>query len=369
MFGSTARYSAASGQWGGGIVSRVAAALAVFALVGVGCSSASATAAPTAAPTTAPTQAPTTVQSSPTALPSPSLAPINVTFITGVTGDAFFVTQTCGADKAAAEFNVNFSYQGTTTADYAQEITAFNAAVVSKPDAIIVVPFSDTAFVQPVQDAINQGIVVVLNNAGLSVPNLGAREYQTDNQALGKLAAEGLAKAMGEKGKVAIQGGVAALVPTQDRIAGFKAGIAEYPGMQVVSTQFSNGDTNKAASEVTSVLTANPDLGGIFGVDQGNAEGAAAAVKAAGLAGKVKLVAYDTSPQEVSDLRAGVFLGLVGQDPYDYGYQTVKFAAQVVRKEVDPKSLPFMVLMPGKWIDMTNVDSPDSKPFLYATTC
>jgi ribose transport system substrate-binding protein len=289
--------------------------------------------------------------------------------VTAASGDPFFFTQACGAKAAAAQYNVKFDYQGPTTPDYAAELTSFNAVVTKKPDAVILVPFNGTAFLQPVKDAIASGIPVILNNASLSDVNAGTRLYVTDEVRLGKLAGEGLAKQIGGKGSVAIVSGDPTLITAQQRVQGFKEGIAESPGIKVVATLYSKSDTAKAASDTASLLQAHPDLSGMFGTDLSDAEGAASGIQAAGLKGKVKLVAYDAAPDEVAGLKSGLYQGLVGQDPYDYGFQTVQFAAQVVRKQVDPTTVPHQVTLGGMFIDATNVDSAAAKPFLYRATC
>ena len=51
--------------------------------------------------------------------------------------------------------------------------------------------------------------------------------------------------------------------------------------------------------------------------------GAAQAVKSRGVAGKLKVVGFDTSPSLVEDLKAGVIDSLVLQDPFNMGYHAL----------------------------------------------
>jgi ribose transport system substrate-binding protein len=336
---------------------RGAAVFAMLAAALAGCSSSHSSGGPT-------TSSSGTMSSTETV----SDADVSVAMVTAVSGDAFFFTQKCGAQAAAAKYRVNFTYQGPTSADYAAEVSVFNAVLTKKPDAVILVPFNGTAFLQPVKTAMTNGMVVVLNNAGLT-QDVGTRLYVTDEVGLGKLAGEGLGKQMGGTGTVAIIAGDPTLITAQQRVQGFKEGIAEFPNIKVVATAYSKSDSAKAASDTASIIQAHPDLAGIFATDIADAQGAASAIQAAGLKGKVKLVAYDASPDEVAGLKSGLYQGLVAQDPYNYGYQTVKFAAEAVRKQINPSTLPYKVTMSGKFIDAGNVDSPEVKPFLYRSTC
>jgi ribose transport system substrate-binding protein len=291
-----------------------------------------------------------------------------VAFVSADIADPFFITQHCGASVAAKEFNVDLSWQGNSSFDIKQEVSIFNAVLTKSPDAIIVVPFNAQAFVQPVQQALSKNIVVIANNAPLA-KNIATRTFLTDEFGLGKLAGIGLGKQLGGKGEVALLAPQTGLFTFDNRMAGFKKGISTYPGLKLVATEYSGGDAGKAAQKTAAILQAHPNLAGIFAVDTTDGEGAGSAILAAGSRGKVKLVAYDASPKEVAGLKTGLYQGLVAQDPYDYGYMAVKFAAQAVRKEVALPKAPKPVVIGGAYIDKNNVSSPKVKKFLYRGSC
>ena len=62
-------------------------------------------------------------------------------------------------------------------------------------------------------------------------------------------------------------------------------------------------------------MTKYPNLRGIFAIDGTNASGAAAAIQAKGLIGKVALVGYDAYPTNVKLIQKKVFSALIAQDP------------------------------------------------------
>jgi ribose transport system substrate-binding protein len=291
-----------------------------------------------------------------------------VAFVSADIADPFFITQHCGANLAAKEFKVSLSWQGNASFDIKEETSIFNAVLTKKPDAIIVVPFNAQAFVQPVQQALDKNIVVIANNAPLA-KNIATRTFLTDEFGLGKLAGIGLGKQLGGKGEVALLAPETGLFTFDNRAAGFKKGISQYPGIKLVATEYSGGDASKAAQKTAAILQAHPNLAGIFAVDTTDGEGAGSAILAAGSRGKVKLVAYDASPKEVAGLKQGLYQGLVAQNPFDYGYQAVKYAAQAVRKQVPTPKNPKPVILGGAFIDKTNVDSAKVKKFLYRGSC
>jgi ribose transport system substrate-binding protein len=295
-------------------------------------------------------------------------AKITVAMVTAQTTDPFWTTQACAAQVAASKYNVSFSYQGTTSPEFQQELTTLNAVIQKHPDAIVLVPYSPTAFVAPIEKAISSGIKVIVDGAPLS-SKVGSREYLSNNFLLGEDAAKGLAKEIGGKGDVAIESFVPDIPTTDDRVLGFEAAIKKFPGIKLVAVNWTNDISATVTQDVSAVLQAHPNLAGIFATDGDNAQATASSLKAAGDSGKVKLIAFDATPDEVAGLKSGVYQGLIAQDPYDYGYDSVQYAAEVVRNQVHPTSGSYEVLLPGVFIDNSNVNSPAVKKYEYTSSC
>jgi ribose transport system substrate-binding protein len=74
------------------------------------------------------------------------------------------------------------------------------------------------------------------------------------------------------------------------------------------------------------MMTANPDLAGIFVANEPACIGAARAIEAAGKAGDVKLVCFDAAEEQISALQEGTVHALVVQNPFAMGYESVKAA-------------------------------------------
>ena len=89
-----------------------------------------------------------------------------------------------------------------------------------------------------------------------------------------------------------------------------------------METQWTNADSAKSMNISTDELTAHPDLAGIFNACAASV-GDAQAVKAKGQAGKVKIVAFDPSPEVLPLFDDGTISALIAQDPYQMGYQGV----------------------------------------------
>ncbi len=295
---------------------------------------------------------------------------VTVAFVGADMLDPYYLTQHCGASAAAKANNATLTWQGVNGVDFAPEVSTFNAVVQKHPDAIVLVPFSDTAFVQPVKNAEKQGITVVTDDAALHVPAELATVH-TDNLILGGLAADQMAKFLpGAKGKVAIISFSSDVPVEVDRVNGFKNEVKKkYPGIDVVTVQYGGADAGKSAQLMSSILTANPDLAGVFATDTNDAEGVGSAIQAAGKRGTVKLIGYDASPKEVQDLKSGVYDALVAQAPYTVGYDAVQLAARAAQGLYKKGSAPFWTHTGGAVITRANVGSAAVQHYLYKTHC
>jgi ribose transport system substrate-binding protein len=187
--------------------------------------------------------------------------------------------------------------------------------------------------VKPVQEAVKKGIPVVMIDSGINDTTTPVCYIATDNVKGGQVAADTLAKAIGEKGNVALLSMVKGAASSDQRDQGFKEGLKKYPNIHLVATQYTANKVDTAVDQTTNILTAHPDLVGIFSTSEPNGVGAANALKQRKLNGKVTLVAFDSSKEEVAALEDGTILALMVQDPYQMGYKGVKTVEKAIKKE------------------------------------
>lgn len=254
----------------------------------------------------------------------------NIAFVVGASSDPFFQAMKVGAEAAAKEEGVTISFQGDpTTFSPATQIPVVNQALATSPDGLILGPTDPTAL-QPVVDrAIAKGTPVV--NVDTSVGDLSkvVSFITGDNSDGGAKAADAIAQAVGyeDSKKYEVVVGLSSATSTTNvaRLDGFKKQVeSKYPGIKIVATGYSESNPAKANTNMNNWLTAYPDLAGIFAIDGTNATGAAAALQAKGLVGKVALVGYDAYKTNVELLQRGVFSALIAQNPAEEGKQAVK---------------------------------------------
>jgi ribose transport system substrate-binding protein len=189
--------------------------------------------------------------------------------------------------------------------------------------------------------------------------NIQSNHYQG-----GQAAAAAMIKLTGGKGKYLVLQLTPGLPDIGGRAKGFEDDMTK-AGANVLPDVFPGTDQALAANAVQAAIAANPDLAGVYATHETAANGAASAIKAAGKQGQIKLVAFDSAPNQISDLKAGVYDALIAQAPFNMGYNSVKLVAQVIRKEVDPKTVVHDNPTPLFAITKDNADAPETKPWIY----
>jgi ribose transport system substrate-binding protein len=295
---------------------------------------------------------------------------LDIAFVIADSADPFYLTMQCGAMKAAADFNVNLTWQGSTSVDFAPEVAILHATELKKPQGIILAPFRPTAFIAPVKALMDGGTPVVTVDGNLS-EKVELQNIHTDNTGAGATAADMLGDALKGEGAVGVITFQPGIPVEMERVDGFVDEMhKKFPHIKVLSTQYGGADAGKSATITSGILASNPDLAGIYATDTNDAEGAASAVRAAGAAAKVKVVAYDAAPEEVQALKSGVFSAVVAQEPYQEGYRAVAVLAKYLRHQLTKEQIPYFDPTGAVVVTKDTADSPTIvNTVLYKTTC
>ncbi|MDF2613688.1 MAG: periplasmic binding domain protein [Clostridia bacterium] len=228
--------------------------------------------------------------------------------------------------EAAKEYLKNFN----TTVDYivmGDDLTAdrviagIEAAVAKQYDAIAVVPIFDGTEVA-IDKAVAAGIPVFNFIAEGSVKSNRLAFMGQDAYAAGELAGKTIEELTGGEGKVGVITGVFGATQHEQRMNGALDYIAKnVPGIKIVGKYENRDQGDKAYTLTTDMLTADPDLKVIY-VTAGGPFGAAKAIKDLGLTGKVKVVCYDHTPDNLEYVRTGEIAAAIAQDPFGQGFDS-----------------------------------------------
>jgi len=197
------------------------------------------------------------------------------------------------------------------------------------------------------------GVPVIAFNVGVKNPELVASTIVSDNEESGHMCAKALAEALGGKGKV-VEITFSTTTTCYARQKGFEDEIkANYPDIEIIQAK----DVEKATSDysqpiMVDFINANPQIDGVFTINDPTARGAIAALKEANLIDKVKVVSVDGSDEGKDFIRAGEMVASAAQDPERIGRTTVETAYKLLAGETVEKD----VIIPMSIIDSSNVD-------------
>ena len=161
----------------------------------------------------------------------------------------------------------------------------------------------------------------------------------TDNVQGGRIGADGLADGIKEKygkveGDVALITSLPGVGSLDQRAKGFKEELAaKYPGLKLVADKVADGKATTALNIMTDLITANPNLRGVFASNLIMAQGAGQAIAENKKADTIKLVGFDSDDKLIGFLKDGTIYALVVQDPYRMGYDGIKTALAASKGE------------------------------------
>lgn len=117
------------------------------------------------------------------------------------------------------------------------------------------------------------------------------------------------------KANIGIVSGSPDVLCHTERVAGFCSTIKEhYPNLHIADMVENHDDETESYEKTTLLLKEHPDIDALF-ITAGGTYGACQAVKALGLAGKLKIVSYDKAPFTQGFLEDGTLCAVICQRP------------------------------------------------------
>ncbi|MCD1159216.1 ABC transporter substrate-binding protein [Peribacillus frigoritolerans] len=229
--------------------------------------------------------------------------------------------------------------------DVSKQINDIDDMIQKKIDILLINPTDSKGAEAAVEAAKKAGVIVVAVDAQAEGPLdsfVGSKNYDA-----GYLAGKKMAEDLGGKGKVAILDGIP-VVPILERVKGFKAAIAENPGIEIVNTQNGKQDRAEAMKVTENMLQANPDLNALFSVNDEGALGSLGAIEASGK--DVSIYSVDGHPEAIEAIvKGGVFKATTAQFPRDQVRIALGMAlAKLWGAEVVPTEVPIDVKLQTK---------------------
>ncbi len=199
--------------------------------------------------------------------------PITIGFLPGVV-DPFYQVMELGVNAAAEDMGVQIITQIPQSWGVEVQTPILDAMIARGDlDYLIIAPTDKDQMIGPLEAALDAGIQVITVDTFL-----GDGDYVngpvtfpisyigSDKVEGGRIAARGLAAAIGGTGKVYINSTNPNVSSVEGRAVGFNEVMAnEYPDIEVVGLDFNLDDPARATEQTAAVIAREPDLGGVFG--------------------------------------------------------------------------------------------------------
>jgi ribose transport system substrate-binding protein len=194
--------------------------------------------------------------------------------------------------------------------------------IVERVSAIVLTPFDSQAIGSAILEANEAGVPVFTADIASSSP-IGkvVSHIASDNVGGGERAGEMICQALPQGGEVAIID-QPSMTSVQDRTKGFKKAIAGC-NVTLVADISGEGQRDKSNHVMEDLLQSHKNLKGVFAINDDSALGAANAIQAAGLSGKVVVIGFDATPEAQAAIKEGYIYGDAVQHPREIGKATV----------------------------------------------
>jgi ribose transport system substrate-binding protein len=264
-----------------------------------------------------------------------------IPIIVGDKTSVYWQTVLAGARRAGQDLGVNVIELGTESeSDINGQIGILANAVASSPSAIVIAPAQFAALGKPIENAAKQVKIIGIDSEADS--SALTSFVKTDNVQAGRLAADILADAIKRtyadaEGDVAIITSLSGVASLEERASGFEEQIAtKYGALDIVAHKVGDGQATTGFNIMMDLIADYPELRGVFASDLVMAKGAAQAVaeKKTNKGGDtINFVGFGSDNSLVQLLQAGTVAGLVVQDPFHMGYDSIKTALAASRGE------------------------------------
>jgi ribose transport system substrate-binding protein len=250
-------------------------------------------------------------------------------FIVNVPTDRFWDIAFAGCLQAASEENVIAEFHAPNESTAQQQKQIVEDLMSRGIEGMAITPLNPESLSLAL-DRAGEMFPVICQDS--DAPNSRRLCYiGTDNVDLGRKMGELMKQTLPEGGKVALFVGQLDVANARERQQGILESI-QGTNLESIGTFTDGAQPAEAKRVVTDVLAKNPDLKGIFGLWGYNAPQAVNALEES--PGRdVKIVGSDESVQTCRAVRQGKEFASVAQQPYEFGYQSIKMLAKIHRGE------------------------------------
>ena len=302
-----------------------------------------------------------------------------------------------GVMQAADDLNKELGYKGSDkikvtynapakSEDIDEQVNILDEELSRYPDAVGIASIDSAACSVQFDLATANGIPVISLDSGNEYKGIQCI-VKTDNEDAARTGAYKLANEIGDEGQVILVVHDSNSETAKERAKSFEEEIKNnYQSVSIVETIYCDKlddlkkkiavekdpnmseDLQKAAVEKMTddevmqyYLKKYPDLKGVFGTNESSTIFALEALQKTELAGKVTLVGFDISEEQIAAMKNGEISGLVVQNPFGMGYASVVAAARTILQSGNEAVVDTGYI----WVTKDNLEDESIQNMLY----
>jgi len=278
---------------------------------------------------------------------------LRLAFVTNNASD-FWTIARRGTEKADQELdNVDVEFRIAADGTAAEQKRIVDDLLAKGIDGMAISPVDPANQTQMINDAAKHVLVITQDS---DAPQSDRTCYiGTDNRAAGRQAGELIKAALPQGGKIMVFVGKADAQNARERLEGVKEAL-QGANVEIIDVRTDDADRVRAKSNAADTIVKYPEVAAMVGLWAYNGPAILSAVKDAGKTGQVKIIAFDEEDDTLKGIKDGAIEGTIVQQPYQFGYQSVKMMSQI--KGGDSSMIPAtkQIFVPTRVIKKENVD-------------
>jgi len=253
---------------------------------------------------------------------------IKLAFVTNNASDYWTIARR-GVEKADGEMDdvkVEFKMPGNGQADEQKRI--IDDLMSIGVSGIAISPVDPDNQTQLINDTAKKALVITQDS---DAPTSDRTLYiGTDNVAAGRQAGELVKEALPNGGKIMVFVGKSDARNAAERYQGLKEALKDSK-VEIIDIRTDDTDRARAKTNAADTLVKYPDIAAMVGLWSYNGPAILNAVKDAGKVDKVKIISFDEEDETLAGVKEGSIFATVVQQPFEFGYQSVKLMAQIIK--------------------------------------
>ena len=275
-----------------------------------------------------------------------------VAFVTNNTSNFWTIAQR-GVEKADSELtDVTADFRLNSDGSAAEQKRVVDDLLVRGVDGIAISPVDPENQTGLINDAAQKALIFTQDS---DAPKSERTVYiGTDNVAAGRQAGDLIKQALPGGGKVMLFVGKLDARNAQERVQGIKE-VLQGTKVDIVDIRQDDTDETRAKSNAADTIVKYPDIKALVGLWSYNGPAILSAVKDAKKAGQIKIIAFDEAPETLAGIQEGAIEATVVQQPYEFGYQSVKLLAQALKGDRSFIPANKQIIIPTRIVNKSNI--------------